>query len=136
MCSSSYATAAWRKNLINGLDPSLLIDDSTDYRRFLPAHLQFLTQLCQLSETAVRDSINQFLSSQLIGAELLPKMTFESTIDSLIYQTRSSAPLTFARLLYLLRATNHGNAIVSAYGTNFKFVVPTTDSLWGEYRAN
>jgi hypothetical protein len=30
----------------------------------------------------------------------------------------------FTRLLFLLRATNHGNAIISAYATNFKYIFP------------
>ncbi|CAF3714484.1 unnamed protein product, partial [Adineta steineri] len=41
--------------------------------------------------------------------------------NSMINEAKSNAPSTFIRLLSLLRATNHGNAIVSAYGTNYQY---------------
>ncbi|CAF3659882.1 unnamed protein product, partial [Adineta steineri] len=37
---------------------------------------------------------------------------------------KSNTPTDFARLLSLLRAINHGNAIVTSYGTNFEYIAP------------
>ena len=136
MCSSPFTSNAWRTSLIASLDPSLSVYDSKDYRRFLSAHLHFLTGLCQLAIRATNDSVRQFLSSPLIAAKLLPDLTFQSRINTLIDQSKASAPIAFAHLLSLLRDSNHGNAIVSAYGTNFKFMMPLPDSFWGEYNAN
>jgi len=42
----------------------------------------------------------------------------------IINQSKSTASTTLAPLLYLIRSTNHGNGIISRYGTNFKYIVP------------
>ncbi|CAF1471173.1 unnamed protein product [Adineta steineri] len=39
----------------------------------------------------------------------------------MINEAKSNAPSTFIRLLSLLRATNHGNAFISSYGTNYQY---------------
>ncbi|CAF0872322.1 unnamed protein product [Adineta steineri] len=49
ICSSPFASDQWRINLTAGLVPNLTEYEQRDYRRFLSAHLQFLTGLCQLS---------------------------------------------------------------------------------------
>ena len=95
-----------------------------DYRRFLPAHLQFLTGLCQLSILLVNDSIHQFSSSLFVSTQLLPDSAFRARIDALIERTKSNAPKTFARLLFLIQSVNHGNGFVSIYGTNFEYIAP------------
>ena len=111
-------------NITAGLAPDLSVYDVRDYRRFLSAHLQFLTGLCNLSMQSVNDSIRQFLSSLFITTQLQSPTDFHIHIDSLVEQSKSNAPATFVRLLFLLRATNHGNAIVSTYGTNFEYYFP------------
>jgi hypothetical protein len=108
-------------NVTDGLVPDLSIYDVRDYRRFISAHLQFLTGLCNLSIQSVNDSIRQFLSSLFITTQLQSPTDFHIHIDSLVEQSKSNAPATFTRLLFLLRGTNHGNAIVSTYGTNFEY---------------
>lgn len=128
---------AWYTRLIANLDHTLAIYDTKDYRRFLPAHLQFLTQLCQLSGQSISDSVNQFLSSSFITARTLSEKTFQSRVDSLIKQNKQNAPLTLNNLLLLVQGVNHGNAIISAYGTNFVYKVPIIEeggsaSAWTE----
>ncbi|CAF0942304.1 unnamed protein product [Adineta steineri] len=124
ICSSTFASNEWRENLTAKLIPDLSIYDIRDYRRFLSAHLQFLNGLCQLSIQAINDSVDQFLSSTLASAQIIPETVFRLEINSLINDSQSNAPMMFARLLFLLRTTNHGNAIISAYGNNFKYIVP------------
>ncbi|CAF1409800.1 unnamed protein product [Adineta steineri] len=129
ICLSPFASDEWRINVTKDLVPDLSIYTAADYRRFLSSHLQFLTGLCQLSIQSVNNSINQFLSSFFITAQLVPSITFDQIIYSLINQSKMNAPLMFSRFLFLLRTTNHGNAIVSAYETNFKYVAaPWYDS--------
>ena len=108
-------------NLTGGLVSDLSIYDRRDYRRFLSAHIQFLEGLCQLSMQLTNDSINQFLTSLFITSQLLSENNFKTYLNSLIEQSESVAPVTFARLLFLIRNINHGNAIVSTYGTNFQY---------------
>ena len=98
-----------------------------DYRRFLSAHLQLLSGLCRLTSQLVNDSIVQFYSSSFVTAQLLPPTIFSSRIALLIQASLSNANTTFTRLLSLFRMINHGNAIVSAYGTNFQYLAPWYD---------
>ncbi|CAF1292316.1 unnamed protein product [Adineta steineri] len=122
ICSSPFATKQYRNDLIAGLISNLSIYVTRDYRRFLSAHLQALQGLCQLSNTAVYDSINQFRTSLFVTSQLLSEKKFGDQLNSLIEQTKSNAPTTFRRYLFLIRNINHGNAYMSIYGTNFEYI--------------
>ncbi|CAF0767197.1 unnamed protein product [Adineta steineri] len=127
ICSSSFISDEWRTYITKDLVSDLSIYNIQDYRRFITPHLQFLSGLCGLSIQSVNDSINQFLSSTLVTVELLSETSFRTQIDLLIKQSKSNAPITFTRLLSLIRTINHGNAIISSYGTNFEFIDPWKD---------
>jgi hypothetical protein len=114
----------WRTNITANLVPDLSAYAVRDYRRFLSAHLQFLTGLCDLSIQSANDAVIQFLSSLFVTTQLMPQTNFDAYIYLLIDQSKSNAPVTFARFLFLLRETNHGNAIISAYDTNFEYIAP------------
>ena len=104
------------------LSRNLSLYSSRDYRRFVASHLQFLSGLCQQSIRSVNSSIDQLLSSFLLSDQLLPSARLYDRVNFTIDQTRAHAPTNFMHQLFLLRSINHGNAIISAYGTNFKFV--------------
>ncbi|UJR24406.1 hypothetical protein I4U23_005783 [Adineta vaga] len=65
ICSSPFASDEWRQNVTINLIPDLSLYDLYDYRRFLSAHLQFLSGLCKLSTELIQNSVNQFLSCGL-----------------------------------------------------------------------
>ncbi|UJR19904.1 hypothetical protein I4U23_023036 [Adineta vaga] len=67
-----------------------------------------------------------------ITTQLLSEETFNKRLDSLIERSQPIASNTFARLFYLIRSVNHGNAIISMYGTNFEYIVPWADP-YGSY---
>ncbi len=113
-----------RINLTANLYPDLSIYEQRDYRRFLSAHLQFLQGLCELSIESVNNSINQLLTSLFITAQLLSEKDFNDRIVLLIEQSKSKAPITITRLLYLILRINQANAVISEYGTNFEYIVP------------
>ncbi|CAF4048764.1 unnamed protein product [Adineta steineri] len=129
ICSSTFVSDTWRMNLVAGFDLDLSSYTLMDYRRFLSAHLQYLQGLCQISMESTNNSVDQLLSSLLVTTQLLPETVFYERTDSLTKQSKSSAPTTFARLLFLTRSVNHGNAIVSNYGTNFEYIGP----YYGDY---
>ncbi|CAF4172766.1 unnamed protein product, partial [Adineta steineri] len=118
ICTSSFVSNKWR----HIRDPSIYT--KKDYRLFLSSHLQFLTGLCNQSIQSVDASVYQFLSSLFITPELLSKVDFNKRIDLRIEQGKESAPRMFTHLLRLLRDTNHGNAIISGFGTNFEYIDP------------
>ncbi|CAF0976794.1 unnamed protein product [Adineta steineri] len=136
VCSSPFSSDHWRENVTAELAPNVSVYDARDYRLFLSAHLQCLTGLCNLSMQSVNDSIGQLLSSLYITTQLQSPTAFQTHIDSVVQQSKSTAPAAFARLLSILRATNHGNAIISSYETNFKYYFPPwfiTIYDWGTY---
>lgn len=99
--------------------PDLSIYSTSDYRRFISAHLQLLGGLCQLSFEFVNNTLNRLYSSVLITTEVFEPSNFLTQVDSVTQQSKLSAPTDFARLHFLLRAVNHGNRIISAYGSNY-----------------
>lgn len=128
MCSSQFIRDDWRNNLTAGLTTNLSSYPHKDYRRFLAAHLQFLQGLCRLSRESLSNSTKQFLSSLFITAQLLSEVDFDVRLSSLINQTESIAPIVLNRLLTLIRIVDHGNAIISTYGTNFEYVQNVSDT--------
>ncbi|CAF0805220.1 unnamed protein product [Adineta steineri] len=124
ICSSDLISNEWRLNITANIISNLSAYNQRDYRLFLSSHLQFLNGLCQLSMQTVDQSIQQSLSSLMITKQLLSEENFNLQINSMINEAKSNAPSTFIRLLSLLRATNHGNAIVSSYGTNYQYISP------------
>ncbi|CAF1271698.1 unnamed protein product [Adineta ricciae] len=124
ICTSPFVTDDWRKNFTADLPSDISAYDRSDYRRFLVAHLQFLTRLCSVSKQSVDDSIRQLLTSPFINTQLQSTTALQTHIDSLVGKTKTSASADFARLLFLLRNTNHGNAIISSYESNFKYYFP------------
>ena len=103
------------------------MDPLNDYRRFLPAHLQFLKGLCELSHEAIKISKQQFLSSLFVTSELLSKTNFYARINSTIKQSTSNVSTLFTGLLFLIRSINHGNRMISTYGTNFEYIMSWKD---------
>ncbi|CAF0967598.1 unnamed protein product [Adineta steineri] len=124
ICSSPFASEEGRLNLTADLVANLSIYDERDYRRFLSAHLQFLEGLCQLSDQTVNIFTRQFLSSLFVTNELLSEMNFRKRLDLIIEQSKLNVPTTLTHLLYLIRMINNGNAFISTYGTNFKYIHP------------
>ncbi|CAF1116554.1 unnamed protein product [Adineta ricciae] len=124
ICSSEFVSEEWRMNTTAGLISNLFDYDRRDYRRFLSAHLHYLAGLCYLSNQAVNAFIQQILSSLFVTIQLLPKLVLNTQIEALIEQNESNVPAVLLRLISLYRNINHANAIVSAYGTNYDYLLP------------
>ncbi|CAF1332856.1 unnamed protein product [Adineta ricciae] len=124
VCSSPFVSDEWRTKILTGFVPDLSIYDIHDYRRFLFAHFQFLYGLCDVSVRSVNEAINTFLSSSFITPQLQSEPDLSGYINSLVEQSKSQAPQTLTRLIFLLLSINRGNAFVTTYGTNYQYVVP------------
>ncbi|CAF4151516.1 unnamed protein product, partial [Adineta steineri] len=128
VCSSHFISNEWRINITTGILSNLSNYDRRDYRRFLSAHLQYLAGLCTLSNQSVNAFIQQFLSSLFVTIELLPKSILNTQMEALIEENKSNAPVMLLRYLSLHRDINHGNAIISSYGTNYEYLLPDRSS--------
>lgn len=122
ICSSKFTSDEMINNLRVSLSSDLLIYDKRDYRRWILSHIQYLRGLCQISMESMNISIQQFLSTASTSKDLLFKYDFDEQIDALIEQTKENAPENLNAIFFLIRNINFGNAIVSTYGTNFKYV--------------
>lgn len=109
--------------MINGLVVDLSLYSIDDYRRFLPAHLQYLRRLCHLSIQSVNSSIDQFLSSLFVTPQLQSQKLFDTYLYSQIKQRESNTSNSLSQLLTLSGNINDGNAIISTYATNYQHVV-------------
>ncbi|CAF1442578.1 unnamed protein product [Adineta ricciae] len=124
VCTSPFISDEWRRNITTNLVPDLSVYSNRDYRRFLSSHLQFLSQLCYRSMKSVNNSIDHFLSSYFVSKLLLPNNKLQAEINLFINQNKLNTPVSFMRYFSLIRSVNHGNAIVSAYESNYIFVNP------------
>ncbi|CAF1459507.1 unnamed protein product, partial [Adineta steineri] len=126
ICLSPFISEQWRMVITSKLYLDLSIYHDRDYRRFLSSHLQLLSGLCSEAMQSVNSSIDQLLSSFFLTDQLVSSSTLESRINSLVNSSQSNAPNSFVSRLSLIRSINYGNAIMSAYETNFQYIVP-----WG-----
>ena len=99
-----------------------LNENVKDYRHFLPSHLLFLSELCDLSIESVNNSIDEYLLSLFVTKDLLSEREFFVRVDPLIKQSQSNTALLINQILLLIRIINDGNALISSYGTNFEYV--------------
>ncbi|CAF1079605.1 unnamed protein product [Adineta ricciae] len=130
ICSSTFVSNEWRDNLTNDFAANLSIYAQNDYRRFLSAHIQYLQGLCHLSQQTVHNAINELLISLLVTVELLSNEEFHHRVDTLIKQSETNAPILFSRFLFMIRTVNHGNAFMTTYGTNFRYLALLNSPSW------
>lgn len=86
--------------------------------------MQFLSGLCNVSVQSINKSVNQLLTTFFVSAQLIQQTTFQEQTKSLIDQAYANAYKTLAHRLSVLRTTNHGNAIITTFGTNFEYIAP------------
>ncbi|CAF1437435.1 unnamed protein product [Adineta steineri] len=130
ICLSPFISEQWRTMITSKLYPDLSIYHDRDYRRFLSSHLQLLFGLCSEAMQSVNSSIDQLLSSFFLTDQLVSPTTLASRINSLVNSSQSNAPKSFVSRLSLIRSINYGNAIMSAYGTNFQYIVPWGNQIY------
>ena len=123
ICLSTFASNEMINNLAVSLSSNISIYDKRDYRRWIISHMQYLRGLCQISIQSIENSIDQLLSTLLISKDLLFESDFDQHIDTLVEQTKQNAPDNLNAIFFLIRNINFGNAILSTYGTNFKYIV-------------
>ena len=133
ICSSPFASNEMIDNLAISLSSNQLISNKRDYRLLISAHIQYLTGLCQISIRSVDSSIKNFLSTLFIKRELVFEDEFYEHIDSSIELTKQTAPDVLDSIFFLIRNINFGNAIISTYGTNFKYVLPLEKTFFEHF---
>ncbi|CAM4751903.1 unnamed protein product [Rotaria magnacalcarata] len=122
ICTSTFVKDEWREALTINFNNISSFLNINDYRRFLSAHLQFLSGLCYQTMKHVNDSVRSFTSTSLITSRLLSQSSFDKQLSNLLYQTELHAPTLFANALELVQSINHGNVLMTVYASNYEFV--------------
>lgn len=85
--------------------------------------MQFLTDLCQLSMDFVHENIRAFYSSSLFSTRLLSQSSLESQLHHFIHHIETRIPQVFIRSFDLAHNINHGNYLLSVYGSNYRLAI-------------
>lgn len=121
ICSSDFISQQWIDYLhdIIPLSPPKL-------RATASVQFNVLSLLCQSTAEAVDNSLTQFYATKFINIYLIPPDLFNTQIQSAVNVFKASAPRTFKRTLDMIRGLIQGNALLSAYETNWKFTLINT----------
>ncbi|CAF3353010.1 unnamed protein product [Rotaria sp. Silwood1] len=126
ICTSTFIKDEWREALLVDFENLTDFLRISDYRLFLSAHLQFLSGLCYQAIKHVNDTLRSFTSNFLSTSRLLSQSLFDKQLSNLTYQTEAHIPTLFVRALESVHAINHGNVLMTVYGSNYKFVARNT----------
>ncbi|CAF0911325.1 unnamed protein product [Rotaria sp. Silwood1] len=126
ICTSTFIKDEWRESLLVDFENLTDFLRISDYRLFLSAHLQFLSGLCYQAIKHVNDTLRSFTSNFLSTSRLLSQSLFDKQLSNLTYQTEAHIPALFVRALESVQAINHGNVLMTVYGSNYKFVARNT----------
>lgn len=140
VCSSNFVGQEWINYIYNNYDYSINFDyyDIFDYydssamkeKNFyaiVAAQFLVLSSLCQLAQETVNASLTQFSAARFNSAQLISSNLFEIQIESFIESFKTLMPQTFKRTLDTIRGLTQGNALVSAYETNWRFTALHTN---------
>ena len=70
----------------------------------------------------MNNTIRSFHGTLLVSSRLLSRSAFERQLPTLLHQLETSIPTAFARSFDLAQAINRGNALMSVYESNYRYV--------------
>ncbi|CAF1633955.1 unnamed protein product [Adineta ricciae] len=114
ICSNEFITKKWQIDLSSY--------SLKDYRRYLLSHFQYLRGLCEISQELINNWKNELSTSLLITIELLSKEDFSNYFQNLIDRNKLFSSIKFSRYLNLIQIINHGNSLITTFGTNYQFI--------------
>jgi hypothetical protein len=127
VCTSDFVTDDWIHYL--ALSSAGIILNYDDFRWTAPYSFQALRAFCELINTTISNSLDQFYSSGYISAFVIPSELLQSQVQASIDQFKSSTEKSFLLSLSLIRDTIQGNELYSAVQTNYLMFIPLDDSL-------
>ena len=127
LCSSDFVSWQWIDFNINADRFPFLYH--LDYRRNAAFQFQLLATLCKWAGQTINRSLDVFLQTPFVGAQVVPQATFELEMDQIIREWQSGTTNRFLRTTELIRTTNHGNMLInSVFNAEFR-MEPTTGLL-------
>ena len=126
LCSSDFVSWQWIDFNINAERFPFLYH--LDYRRNAAFQFQLLATLCKWAKQTINSSLDVFLQTPFVGAQVVPKETFELEIDQIINEWQSGTTTRFLHTTELIRTTNHGNMLINSV-FNAEFTMEQTTGL-------
>jgi hypothetical protein len=121
VCTSDFVEYHWLLYLKTERAPDWL--NRHDFRFWGLGFFNALEKLCTLAQITVANSLTAFGSSTLLTDQVMSRIQFDIQLNATLNHVEMSIPISFARTLELLRTTTQGNALMSVYSLNWKFVL-------------
>jgi hypothetical protein len=116
VCSSIFINQTWIRHLSNASESEFL---TGDFQWTGSYAFQALKAFCDLINETISNGLIQFYSSQYVSASVVLQTLFESEIQLLMAQFRSSLTHNFLLFFATIRDTNQANALISALQNNY-----------------
>jgi hypothetical protein len=125
VCSSDFVTQDW----ISYLAMSTGTKFHYDFRSTSSSSFQALATFCDLSQSAISESLSQFYSNQYMSVYAITELSFNGQIPFLIDQFVSSTTNSFLFSFSMIRRSIQSNALFSGLKTNYIQEVQDNDVL-------
>lgn len=107
------------------------------YARFFPlsyryqslAQFSTLSMLCYRSNITVNAGLDIFLKSQFVSSQLIARALFESQINTIVDEWKTTMANDFSRTIELIRSMTHRNQLMDVLGYNSTFIEKGEDEI-------
>ncbi|CAF1523223.1 unnamed protein product [Adineta ricciae] len=128
VCTSMYVTLQWIQYIINFFQDEVFF--SSDFRWSSANSFSTLAGFCELANKVITDNLITFSLNQYVSTTVTPVDLFNSQVQVLVDQFKSSITNTFIISLNAIRSTTQSNGLYSALVTNYQLVIlPGSASL-------
>ncbi|CAF1191426.1 unnamed protein product [Adineta steineri] len=124
VCTSDFVKDAWLNFLYGGDGGGLwFLQSRYDIRVRGVAYFQLLSLLCSISQTTIKNAVNQFVEETFVSAQAISQSSFFVQTNATIRQFKTSTTSEFSRTLQLIRDITHGNTFISSFRLNWRWLV-------------
>ncbi|CAF1125518.1 unnamed protein product [Adineta steineri] len=120
VCSSDFVSSQWIQYSISNIKNSTYY--FADYAINSQSQFQLLTMLCQQAQQIVDNGIETFLQTQYVSSQIDSQDLFQSKINLLITDWRSTILNRYLRPINIIRTISQGNLLMN-FGLNNHFSV-------------
>ncbi|CAF3173759.1 unnamed protein product, partial [Rotaria sp. Silwood2] len=129
ICQSDFVSLSWLD--LKFSDGNWSIYDQRDFRIRSFAYFKQLASLCTLFNHILINELKNFGQNEFISTQLMSSKTFETQLQTILNNFRTSISTTLLRTLQLFRDTIQGNQLISIYTTNS--IYTPRSSIWDAF---
>ncbi|CAF4711947.1 unnamed protein product, partial [Rotaria sp. Silwood1] len=110
-----------------GINVFRTIPGISDLRIRGAAYFGFLAKLCKLSQTTIKNAIDQFLETSFISSQIMPQSQFNIQMNETTSQFETNTLVQFSHVLQLTRDVIDKNTFISTHLLNWHWSVNSID---------